>query len=180
MSKPSQWLEAETETFSSQSVGHTAQSVEFTEMFSEGSTVSWRSIDVQMESVSSLKMSSFDFELSVCPKLLMEMSDILVKSGEIAEFICSFEGLPFTRVVWDHNGKSLGDSERVRSSQQGGLLSLVIQDVGVADQGVYRCTATNQHGQNSSSAQLTVEGFFSFIFWFIPQLRLLCPPPLSI
>ncbi|XP_076602833.1 myosin light chain kinase, smooth muscle-like [Chaetodon auriga] len=110
-----------------------------------------------MESVSSVEMSSIDIKLSASPKLLMEMSDVWVKSGEMAEFSCSFDGQPFARVIWDHNGQSVVDTERVRSSQIGGLLSLVIQCVGVADQGVYRCTATNQHGQNSSSAQLTVE-----------------------
>lgn len=114
-----------------------------------------------MESVSSVEMSSessFDIKLSASPKLLMEMSDVRVKSGEMAEFSCSFNGQPFTGVVWDHNGQSLVDTERVRSSETGGLLSLVIQGVGVADQGMYRCTATNRQGQNSSSAQLTVEG----------------------
>uniref|UniRef100_A0A669BVV8 Ig-like domain-containing protein n=1 Tax=Oreochromis niloticus TaxID=8128 RepID=A0A669BVV8_ORENI len=103
--------------------------------------------------------SSFDFKLSASPKLLMEMSDVRVKSGEMAEFSCSFDGQPFSGVVWEHNGESLVDTERVRSSQSGGFLSLVIQAVGVADQGMYRCTATNEHGQNSSSAQLTVEEF---------------------
>lgn len=149
-------LEARTGTFSSVSVGQTAHAVEFTELISESSSMSWRSIEVQMESVSSLQTSSFEIKLG--PKLLMEMSDVRVKSGERAEFSCLFDGLPFTAVVWDHNGQSVAGTERVRSSQTGGLLSLVIQGVGVADQGVYRCTATNQHGQNSSTAQLTVEG----------------------
>uniref|UniRef100_A0A3B4TIA1 Ig-like domain-containing protein n=1 Tax=Seriola dumerili TaxID=41447 RepID=A0A3B4TIA1_SERDU len=113
---------------------------------------------IQMESVSLVEMSSehsVDIKLSASPKLLMEMSDVRVKNGEMAEFNCSFNGQPFTGVVWDHNGQSLADTERVRRSQSGGLFSLVIQSVGVVDQGVYRCTATNQHGQNSSSAQLT-------------------------
>lgn len=156
--KLSQRLEAQTESFSSLSVGQTAHSVEFTELVSESSSLSWRMVESQMESVSLVEMSSVDIKLSASPKLLLEMSDVWVKSGEMAEFSCSFDGQPFARVLWDHNGQSLVDTERVRSSQTGGLLSLVIQGVGVADQGVYRCTATNQHGQNSSSAQLTVEG----------------------
>ncbi|XP_023262717.1 myosin light chain kinase, smooth muscle-like [Seriola lalandi dorsalis] len=123
--------------------------------------MSLRTIEIQMEGGSLVEMScehSVDIKLSASPKLLMEMSDVRVKNGEMAEFNCSFEGQPFTGVVWDHNGQSLADTERVRRSQSGGLFSLVIQSVGVVDQGVYRCTATNQHGQNSSSAQLTVEG----------------------
>lgn len=159
--KLSQRLEARAESFSSLSVGQTARSVEFTKTVSESSSMSWRAAEIKMESKSSVEMSSessFKFKLSASPQLLMEMSDVWVKSGEMAEFSCSFDGQPFTGVVWDHNGHGLVDTERVRSSECGGLLSLVIQGVGMADQGMYRCTATNQYGQNSSSAQLTVEG----------------------
>ncbi len=162
--KLSQRLEAHTESFSSQSMEQTAHSYEFTELVSESSSMSWRTVEIQMESESSMEMSSFDIKFSASPKLLMEMSDVWVKSGEMAEFSCSFDGQPFTGVVWDHNGQNLANTERVKSSQTGGLLSLVILAVGVADQGVYRCTATNQHGQSSSSAQLTVEGGLSFFF----------------
>ncbi|XP_035030276.1 myosin light chain kinase, smooth muscle-like [Hippoglossus stenolepis] len=128
-------------------------------MVSQSSSVSWRTVEIQMESMSSetSSESSFDIKLSASPKLLMEMSDVRVKNGEMAEFSCTFDGQPFTGVVWHHNGQSLVDMERVRSSESRGSLSLVIQGVGVADQGMYRCTATNQHGQNSSSARLTVE-----------------------
>lgn len=159
----SQRLEARTESFSSVLAGQTARSVEFTKTVSESSSVSWRTVEIQMEmetemqSVSSVE-SIFDTKLSASPKLLMEMSDVQVQSGEMAEFSCSFDGQPFTGVVWDHNGRSVADTERVKSSQIGGLLSLVIKGVGVADQGRYCCTASNQHGHNCSSAQLTVEG----------------------
>lgn len=155
--KLSQRLEAQTESFRSLSVGQTAHSVEFSETVSESSSASWRTVDIQMESSSSVE-TSFDFKLSARPKLLVEMRDVRVKSGEIAEFSCSFDGQPFIGVVWNHNGQNLVDTERVRSSQSGDFLSLVIHGVGVADQGVYCCTATNQHGQNNSSARLTVEG----------------------
>lgn len=164
------------ESFCCQSVAETTHSTELSERVSESSSVSRRSVRIQMESVSTLQMSSFDFKLSASPNLLMEMSDVCVNSGERAEFSCSFDGLPLTGVVWDHDGQSLVDTERIRSSQEGGMLSLVIQGAGVADQGVYRCTATNPHGQSSSSAQLTVEGASSFIFacfWSILPFHLL-------
>lgn len=138
--------------------------------------MSWRTIDIQAESVSSVEMSS-EVKLSASPTLLTEMNDIRVKSGDMAEFSCSFDGQPFTAVVWDHNGQSLADTERVRSSQSGGLLSLVIQAVGVADQGMYCCTATNQHGHNSSSARLTVEGGLLFFFITLSLLVHPTPPP---
>lgn len=146
-----QRLEAQTQSFSSQS----SHSVEFIETVSESSSVSLRTVDIQTEMSSE---SSVAFKPSAGPRLLKEMSDVRVQSGDMAEFSCSFDGQPFVGVVWDHNGHGLVDTERLRSSESGGLMSLVIQSVGVADQGVYRCTATNQHGHSSCSAQLTVEG----------------------
>lgn len=146
------------------SVGQTTQSVQLTEVISQScssSSLSWSSVEVQVGSVSSLQTSSFEVKLG--PELLKEMNDVRVKSGERAEFCCLFDGLPFTAVMWDHNGREVAaGTERVASSQKGGLLSLVIQGVGLADQGLYRCTTVNRHGQNSSSAQLTVEGASSF------------------
>lgn len=155
---------------------HTVHSVDFTESSSSSSSVCWRTVEVQMESESSVETSSF--EISAGPKLLKELSDIRVKSGDVAQFSCSFAGQPFTGVEWDHNGQSVALTQRVRNSQMGGLLSLVIQGVGVADQGVYCCTATNKHGYNSCSAQLTVEGGYSllFIIWSIIKLSTTAPP----
>ncbi|KAM9804801.1 titin-like [Neosynchiropus ocellatus] len=101
--------------------------------------------------------SVLEVQPGTSPTLMMGMSDVLVKSGENAEFSCWFDGQPFTAVVWDHNGESMAGSERVRSAQSDGLLSLVIQDVGLADQGLYSCTAANEHGQNRTSARLTVQ-----------------------
>lgn len=147
-----------------------AHSVEFNKTVSESSSKStttsssWKKVEIQMKTHSTVEMRSESSSSSVpaIPKLLLEMSDVRVKSGEMAEFSCRFDGQPFTGVEWDHNGHSLADKERVRSCQSGGLLSLVIQGVGVGDQGVYCCTAINKHGQNSTSAQLTVEGGYSF------------------
>lgn len=179
----SQTLETRAERFGSLSAG---QSVEFTETVSESSSTCWRTVEVEMESVSSMEMSSESsiyIKLSASPKLLMDMSDVQVKTGEMAEFSCTFEGQPFNEVMWDHNGQRLVDTERVRSSQSGGLLSLVIQSVGVVDEGVYRCTAANQHGQNNCSAKLTVEGGLSFFFYHsicgpshLPSCSLRCYP----
>lgn len=161
-----QRVEAHRESFSSLTVGQTSHSVEFTEVLSETSSTSWRTVDPHEESVNSVETSfhsNSGFRLLPSPKLLKEMHDITVKSGEMAKFSCLFNGHPFTVVAWDHNGQNLVDTERVRSSQSGGLLSLTIHSVSVADQGKYRCKATNQHGQSSSSAQLIVEGASSYL-----------------
>uniref|UniRef100_A0A3Q3X8Z2 Ig-like domain-containing protein n=1 Tax=Mola mola TaxID=94237 RepID=A0A3Q3X8Z2_MOLML len=91
------------------------------------------------------------------PEIVLLPEPARVTEGETARFRCRVTGYPSPKVNWYLNGQLI-HTERVRSSQMGGMFSLVIQGVCVADQGVYRCTATNRHGQNSSSAQLTVEG----------------------
>lgn len=175
-----QRVEAHRESFSSLTVGQTSHSVDFTGGLSETSSTSWRTLDFHEESVNSVETSfhsNSDFRLSAGPKLLKEMSDITVKSGEMAKFSCLFNGHPFTGVAWDHDGQNLVDTERVRSSQSGGLLSLVIHSVSVADQGKYCCIATNPHGQDSSSAQLTVQGASSYLL--LNQLQLTSSSALS-
>lgn len=147
-----------------------SHSVEMVSEFSSMSTTilsSWRSVDVQ----------SFTSEiLPASPKLILEMNDVQVKSGEMATFSCSFDGQPFTCIVWDHNGNGVGETKRMRSSERGGLLSLIIQSVSLGDQGVYRCTASNTHGHNSSSARLIVEGGYSLlsVCLFISSFHWLC------
>lgn len=154
----------------SESLESSGSVFEFTQSRSQSSSESWSTVEVQMEAISSVEVSSTSSHVRFSPRVLMELSDVQVESGEKAEFSCSFDGRPFIVVTWDHNGHELPDSERVRSSQSGGLLSLVIRCVGVADQGIYRCTATNQHGQNSSWARLTVEGALFFIFFSSPSV----------
>lgn len=169
--KPEAWAE----NISPVSLG---QSVEFTEAVSETSSVCWRAIEFETESRSSMETScdsSIYIPLSASPKLMTDMSDVQVRSGDMAEFSCAFDGQPFTRVMWDHNGQNLVNTERVKSSQSGGLLSLLIQSVGVLDQGLYRCTTTNKHGQSSCSAKLTVEGGL-FLFFITPFLVHPIPP----
>ncbi|XP_015214368.1 myosin-binding protein H-like [Lepisosteus oculatus] len=91
------------------------------------------------------------------PTLLLKLNDLRVKVGGMAQFICSFDGQPFTEIVWEHNGRRLMDSERAKYSQNGGALCLSIFNVQLADQGCYRCTVKNKYGEETTSAQLSVE-----------------------
>lgn len=137
------------------------------EVLCESRSVSWTTVELQSVSSSSG---------GVCPELLLPLSDVQVQSGDVAEFSCCFSGQPFTSVVWDHNGRHLLDSERVSSGERGGALLLVIQRVGVSDQGEYGCTASNLHGLKRCSAQLTLQGALSLLchhlclIWSTPPL----------
>lgn len=108
------------------------------------------------------------------PSLTMKMSDIRVNAGDLAQFSCSFDGQPFTDVVWDHNGQMVTVTERVNCAQNGDLLSLTIHNVQLADEGSYRCSVKNNNGENRTSAQLRVEGGYFHVFplWSIPSILL--------
>uniref|UniRef100_A0A3Q2Y5K0 Ig-like domain-containing protein n=1 Tax=Hippocampus comes TaxID=109280 RepID=A0A3Q2Y5K0_HIPCM len=100
------------------------------------------------------------------PDIVLLPEPTRVLEGDVARFRCRVTGYPAPKVNWYLNGQLIRKSN-------GGLLSLVIRGVSPADQGVYRCTATNRHGRGSSSARLTVEGAFSFFF------SQAAPPPAS-
>jgi len=118
------------------------------------STTSVKSIEVQQ--VTSVE------EYSTSPVLTQKMSDVSVGLGDVAQFNCSFSGQPFTEIVWDHNGRTITNTERVQCVHQGKLISLMILHVHFGDQGHYCCTVKNRNGENRTSAQLTVEGGYSF------------------
>ncbi|XP_058888175.1 myosin light chain kinase, smooth muscle-like [Acipenser ruthenus] len=96
------------------------------------------------------------------PTVLQKLCDLRVNTGAVAQFICSFDGQPYAEVVWDHNGKTLPESERMKCSQSGGVLSISILNVQLGDQGWYRCAVKNTFGEARTSAQLTVEGVYEF------------------
>lgn len=122
-------------------------------------TVSEQSIDVQ------LQMTSVE-EFTKSPALILKMKDLLVSPGDMAQFSCSFDGQPLTEIAWDHNGRTLTNTERVQCMHHEDVLSLVILNVQLADQGRYCCTVKNRNGENHTSAQLAVEGGYRFYFLF--------------
>lgn len=134
------------------------------------------------ESVSTVMMSTTSVtsveEYSTSPVLTQKMSDVIVGLGDVAQFKCSFSGQPFTEIVWDHNGRTITNTERVQYVHQDKLISLIILNVHLGDQGHYCCTVKNRNGESRTSAQLTVEGGYSFCFvvdaHFIPSASCWC------
>uniref|UniRef100_A0AAY5L6M6 Ig-like domain-containing protein n=1 Tax=Esox lucius TaxID=8010 RepID=A0AAY5L6M6_ESOLU len=77
-----------------------------------------------------------------------------VRSGEKAQFNCSFDGQPFTEIVWDHNGKTLTDTERSVSyslKHKGPLCCLNVKNIGPKQGGVYTCKIVNSAGDAECS-----------------------------
>jgi hypothetical protein len=65
---------------------------------------------------------------------------------------------PRLRIEWFHNGKSLCQGSRVKTINDFGFVILEIQQLMGRDAGEYLCKATNQHGECTTSCQLTIKG----------------------
>uniref|UniRef100_A0A8C3S9U8 Ig-like domain-containing protein n=1 Tax=Chelydra serpentina TaxID=8475 RepID=A0A8C3S9U8_CHESE len=92
------------------------------------------------------------------PNILLKLRDQTVKFGDTAQFICALESEHFLEVLWTHNGERIKESKRMKLSQNGTVLLLTIINVQLLDQGLYRCTIRNDHGETTTAAVLTVEG----------------------
>lgn len=148
---------------------HSSSTVQTFETVStvETCTTSMKSFKVQQH------MSSVE-DYSSKPALTLKMNDLIVSLGDMAQFDCSFTGEPLIEIVWDHNGRALTNTERVQCMDQGGVLSLIIFNVQLTDEGNYRCTVKNENGENRTSARLTVEGAYKFYFTFDVHFIIFC------
>lgn len=151
------------------SATHSCSTVQTFEMVStvKTSTTSVKSFQVQQHTTTS-------DEFPKRPTLTLKMNDIIVSLGDMAQFSCAFDGEPLIETVWDHDGETLLNTERVQCMDIGGILSLIILNVQLADKGNYRCTVKNHSGENQTSAWLTVEGASSFFFFFYCHLTPCC------
>lgn len=141
---------------------HSSSSVQTFEMVStmETCTTSMKSFKVQQHLTSMEEYSSI-------PTLALKMNDLIVCLGDMAQFNCSFTGEPLIDILWDHNGRRLTNTERLQCiMDHEGVLSLIILNVQLTDEGSYRCTVKNANGENQTSARLTVEGAYRFYFIF--------------
>ncbi|KAK3596412.1 hypothetical protein CHS0354_020659 [Potamilus streckersoni] len=83
--------------------------------------------------------------------------EILAGEGGNVTIDCAPEAAPFPDITWYKNGHDLklipGGDERVRMTIEG---ALVITKVNPADQGLYKCVATNINGESEMISMLTV------------------------
>uniref|UniRef100_A0A4W3J2X3 Ig-like domain-containing protein n=1 Tax=Callorhinchus milii TaxID=7868 RepID=A0A4W3J2X3_CALMI len=112
------------------------------------------------KAVNALGEGQCEAEITVLevPKILIELSDLRVNSGQVAQFICSFQEGSFSEVAWNHGDRRLEESERLKIAQNESVLSLTILNVCVEDHGEYSCTVSNQVGEVKTTAVLIVEG----------------------
>ncbi|OXB61722.1 hypothetical protein ASZ78_002723 [Callipepla squamata] len=94
----------------------------------------------------------------VPPKILLQLRDLTVKSGDAAQFVCALENEFFSEFLWAHEGKRIEMSEKLKISRSGSVLQLTILNAQLIDQGLYSCTVYNDYGGTTTAALLTVKG----------------------
>ncbi|XP_055082794.1 roundabout homolog 1 isoform X2 [Periophthalmus magnuspinnatus] len=89
------------------------------------------------------------------PVLLQRPQNVSVKMGESAHFTCQAKGDPAPVVMWSRDQGPLPNGRYLVNPVQ----TLQIHYVTAQDAGTYTCTAVNDAGVVTASAQLTVQGY---------------------
>ena len=88
---------------------------------------------------------------------LEHLNNVNMTVGEECLLTCRVETSPGTEVVWKGPGGGLLQTGgRVRIEQEGGQVSLALENCQLEDSGDYYCILANEEGSVSSSARLTV------------------------
>lgn len=95
-------------------------------------------------------------EAVVAPEFVKKMNSIELCEGDLARFDVRVSGTPQPEVKWLKNDKDLEGEPRYEFLSDDDKHSLELSDCLLSDAGTYRCTAVNEAGQASCTADLTV------------------------
>lgn len=81
-------------------------------------------------------------------------------NGESLLLKCKVGGYPTPKITWYKDGNPVKNEVPFEISTRGGETSLKIPDSVEEDGGVYSCFAINPSGQDSTSCNVTIAGWF--------------------
>ncbi|XP_075277796.1 palladin isoform X4 [Opisthocomus hoazin] len=102
--------------------------------------------------------------ISSAPIFTKELQNSTASEGQVVVLECRVRGPPPIHVKWFRQGVEIQDSPDFRvlqkkprsATEPEEICTLVIAETFPEDSGLFTCTATNEHGSVTSSAQLTV------------------------
>ncbi|XP_066532649.1 palladin isoform X2 [Hoplias malabaricus] len=105
-----------------------------------------------------------DGPLSAPPTFTKLLQDAQASEGQVVVLECRVRGSPPVKVQWFRQGQEIQDSPDFRilqkkprsAAEPEEICTLVIAEAFPEDGGLFRCSASNQYGSISCSAQLTV------------------------
>lgn len=95
---------------------------------------------------------------SVPPVFRRKIQNLEVNVGSPAKFECEIEEAPGVTFKWFKSGSELRHSDKCRIISRHHTSSLEIFSPSVTDSGEFTCKASNRHGSDSCSANLSVTG----------------------
>uniref|UniRef100_A0A3B4A252 Ig-like domain-containing protein n=1 Tax=Periophthalmus magnuspinnatus TaxID=409849 RepID=A0A3B4A252_9GOBI len=104
----------------------------------------------------------------------VQLQDLDASEGQLVVLECRVKGTPSPRVEWYQDSKLIQDSPEFRilqKSKQSDICTLVIAEVFPEDSGTFKCTASNNYGSVSSTAELKIKATSS------PTIPPFSPPP---
>ncbi|KFV62213.1 Palladin [Dryobates pubescens] len=90
------------------------------------------------------------------PIFTKDLQNSMASEGQVVVLECRVRGSPPIHVKWFRQGVEIQDSPDFRILQKKEICTLVIAETFPEDSGLFTCTATNEHGSVTSSAQLIV------------------------
>lgn len=103
-------------------------------------------------------LQSLERKMQGPPKFTQSLEDQTVTQGSSARLSCHLTGYPDPEVVWLCGEEPVEESPSVQIEyEEDGRCTLVLAKAGPGDTNIYTCRATNDHGETSCSAKLTVQ-----------------------
>ncbi|VFV33213.1 palladin isoform 2 [Lynx pardinus] len=90
------------------------------------------------------------------PIFTKELQNIAASEGQVVVLECRVRGAPPLQVKWFRQGSEIQDSPDFRILQKKEICTLVIAETFPEDAGVFTCSARNDYGSVTSTAQLIV------------------------
>nr|XP_056717065.1 myosin light chain kinase, smooth muscle isoform X2 [Euleptes europaea] len=92
------------------------------------------------------------------PKFATKPNRVIVREGQTGKFSCKITGRPPPQVTWSKGDCQMQKNDHFNMYEKGGIQFLEMQNVQLADAGIYTCTLMNSSGKASVSAELMVQG----------------------
>ena len=92
----------------------------------------------------------------VPPQFVLQLSHVEVTEGNPAKLECRVVGAPVPTVKWFRDDEPLESSDRVAITYDGQLCEVNFTVTDFEDEGEYKCIASNEFGEDSSTAELLV------------------------
>ncbi|XP_010899520.1 myosin light chain kinase, smooth muscle isoform X2 [Esox lucius] len=102
-------------------------------------------------------IKSLEKELRGEPSFKQVLSDTRLPRGSSARLTCHVQAYPEAKVLWLLDEEPVKESLKVTIEyEDDGMCTLVLNDLGPSDSGIYKCRATNSLGEAMCSAKLNV------------------------